>query len=128
MWFRIWHGPFDCTIYDTCSYRLLAFKYLMNFFNQELPIIIKCVTQWSHNRLLLLTEHVIAGLDRAAITMKKGEIALLTIHPEYGFGSIEVQRDTATVPPSSTIIYEIEMLDFTRVILKMLEAAISSHQ
>ncbi|KAG9144317.1 hypothetical protein Leryth_019415 [Lithospermum erythrorhizon] len=29
------------------------------------------------------------GLDRAVITMKKGEVALLTIAPEYAFGSSE---------------------------------------
>ncbi|XAR48435.1 Peptidylprolyl isomerase [Bertholletia excelsa] len=59
-------------------------------------------------------EHVIAGLDRAAATMKKGEQAILTINPEYGFGSTEVKRDLAIVPPSSTIIYEVEMLDFIK--------------
>lgn len=64
---------------------------------------------------LLCAEQVIAGLDRAAATMKKGEQAVLTINPEYGFGSIEVQRDLATVPPSSVLIYEVEMIDFVKV-------------
>jgi FK506-binding protein 4/5 len=59
-------------------------------------------------------EQVIAGLDRAAATMKKGECAILTINPEYGFGSTEVRRDLAVVPPFSNIIYEVEMLDFTK--------------
>ncbi|XP_012068191.1 70 kDa peptidyl-prolyl isomerase isoform X2 [Jatropha curcas] len=59
-------------------------------------------------------EQVIAGLDRAAATMKKGEQAVLTIHPEYGFGSIEVKRDLAIVPPSSVLVYEVEMLDFLK--------------
>ncbi|KAK6939735.1 FKBP-type peptidyl-prolyl cis-trans isomerase domain [Dillenia turbinata] len=59
-------------------------------------------------------EQVIPGLDRAAATMKKGECAVLTISPEYGFGSIEVQRDLALVPPSSTVIFEVEMVDFTQ--------------
>ncbi|KAM7520923.1 hypothetical protein LguiB_019885 [Lonicera macranthoides] len=59
-------------------------------------------------------EQVIAGLDRAAATMKKGECAILTITPEYGFGSAEVKRDLAVVPPFSKIIYEIEMLDFIK--------------
>ncbi|GMN35880.1 hypothetical protein TIFTF001_005588 [Ficus carica] len=56
-------------------------------------------------------EHVITGLDIAAATMKKGEHAILTIHPDYGFGNIEVRRDLAVVPPSSTLTYEVEMLD-----------------
>lgn len=59
-------------------------------------------------------EQVILGLDRAAMTMKKGEQALLTIRPDYGFGELEVKRDFATVPPSSTLVYEIEMVDFVK--------------
>ncbi|EXC36632.1 Peptidyl-prolyl cis-trans isomerase FKBP65 [Morus notabilis] len=56
-------------------------------------------------------EQVITGLDIAAATMKKGERAVLTIHPDYGFGNVEVRRDLAVVPPSSTLTYEVEMLD-----------------
>ncbi|XP_057974823.1 70 kDa peptidyl-prolyl isomerase-like isoform X2 [Malania oleifera] len=55
-----------------------------------------------------------AGLDRAAATMKKGELAILTVDPEYGFGSVEVKRGLAIVPPNSTIVYEVEMLDFIK--------------
>ncbi|XP_047328107.1 peptidyl-prolyl cis-trans isomerase FKBP62-like [Impatiens glandulifera] len=57
-------------------------------------------------------EQVIDGLDRAVATMKKGEKALLTINPEYGFGNVQVKRDLAIIPPNSTVIYEIEMVDF----------------
>ncbi|GKV10392.1 hypothetical protein SLEP1_g21763 [Rubroshorea leprosula] len=59
-------------------------------------------------------EQVIAGLDRAAATMKKGEQALLTISPEYGFGSMEVKCDLGTVPPCSNVVYEVEMLNFIK--------------
>ncbi|KAL0366290.1 UNVERIFIED_CONTAM: peptidyl-prolyl isomerase [Sesamum radiatum] len=59
-------------------------------------------------------EQTIVGLDRAVSTMKKHEYALVTISPEYGFGSAEVKQDLAVVPPSSTILYEVEMLDFVR--------------
>ncbi|XP_065881979.1 70 kDa peptidyl-prolyl isomerase-like isoform X2 [Euphorbia lathyris] len=59
-------------------------------------------------------EQVIAGLDRGASTMRKGERAILTINPEYGFESIEAKRDLATVPPFSKLIYEVEMLDFIK--------------
>ncbi|XP_042493598.1 70 kDa peptidyl-prolyl isomerase-like isoform X1 [Macadamia integrifolia] len=63
---------------------------------------------------LLDEEQVIPGLDRAAATMRKGELCIVTINPEYGFGSVEVKRDLAVVPPSSTIFYEVEMLDFIK--------------
>ncbi|KAH6781140.1 FKBP-type peptidyl-prolyl cis-trans isomerase family protein [Perilla frutescens var. hirtella] len=59
-------------------------------------------------------EQVVAGLDRAVSTMKKNEYALITISPEYGFGSTEVKTDLSLVQPSSTILYEVEMLDFIR--------------
>lgn len=57
-------------------------------------------------------EQVIAGLDRAVATMKKGEQAILTIHPDFGFGSSEVRRDLSVIPPSSNVVYEVEMLNF----------------
>ncbi|KAK4352207.1 hypothetical protein RND71_027725 [Anisodus tanguticus] len=59
-------------------------------------------------------EQVIAGLDQSVTTMKKGEHAIVTIKPDYGFGNTEVKRDLAMVPPCSTIIFEVEMLEFTK--------------
>ncbi|GAU27351.1 hypothetical protein TSUD_05770 [Trifolium subterraneum] len=34
-------------------------------------------------------EQVITGLDRAVATMKKGERAIISIHPDYAFGNVE---------------------------------------
>ncbi|CAN1269315.1 Peptidyl-prolyl cis-trans isomerase FKBP65 [Linum perenne] len=59
-------------------------------------------------------EQVIDGLDRAVITMKKGEVALLTIAPEYAFGPSESQQEMAVVPPNSTVHYEIELVSFVK--------------
>ncbi|KAL3531064.1 hypothetical protein ACH5RR_010386 [Cinchona calisaya] len=59
-------------------------------------------------------EQVIEGLDKALLTMKKGEEALLTIAPEYAFGSTESQQDLAVVPPHSTVHYEIELVSFVK--------------
>lgn len=59
---------------------------------------------------------MISGLDKAAATMKLGEKVILTISPEYGFGNVEVQRDLAKVPQCSVLIYEVEMVDFVKVI------------
>ncbi|KAF3667525.1 putative serine carboxypeptidase-like 18-like [Capsicum annuum] len=60
-------------------------------------------------------EQVVAGLDQAVITMKKGERAIVTVKPDYGFGNTEVKRDLAMVPPCSTIIFEVELLEFTKI-------------
>ncbi|MQL90773.1 hypothetical protein Taro_023376 [Colocasia esculenta] len=59
-------------------------------------------------------EQVIEGLDKAVMTMKKGEIALVTISPEYAFSSSESQQDLAVVPPNSTVYYEVEMVSFVK--------------
>ncbi|CAO2184376.1 unnamed protein product [Urochloa humidicola] len=59
-------------------------------------------------------EEVIAGLDRAVLNMKKGEVALVTIPPEHAFGSTESKQDLAVVPPNSTVIYEVEVVSFVK--------------
>lgn len=59
-------------------------------------------------------EQVIDGLDKAVLTMKKGEVALLTIAPEYAFGSSESQQELAVVPPNSTLYYEVELVSFVK--------------
>eukprot|EP00253_Pinus_taeda_P010789 PITA_10789 len=48
------------------------------------------------------------------MTMKKGEIAIVTIFPEYGYKDTQTQRDLAVVPPHSTLIYEIELISFIK--------------
>lgn len=58
---------------------------------------------------------MIDGLDKAVATMKKGETALLTIAPEYAFGSSESQQELAVVPPNSTVYYEVELVAFDKV-------------
>jgi FK506-binding protein 4/5 len=59
----------------------------------------------------LCPEAVIEGLDRAVLNMKKGEVALVTIPPEY----TEPKQDLAIVPANSTVIHEVELLSFVKV-------------
>ncbi|KAF5954610.1 hypothetical protein HYC85_007466 [Camellia sinensis] len=59
-------------------------------------------------------EQVIEGLDIAVMTMKKGEIALLTVAPEYAFGSSESHQELAVVPPNSYVFYEVELVSFDK--------------
>ena len=63
----------------------------------------------------MLVKQVIEGFDRAVVTMKKGGVALLTIAPEYAFGSSESQQELVVVPPNSTVYYEVEMVSFDKV-------------
>ncbi|KAJ8748170.1 hypothetical protein K2173_000578 [Erythroxylum novogranatense] len=59
-------------------------------------------------------EQVVDGLDRAVATMKKGEVAILTIAPQYAFGASETKHDLAVVPPNSTLHYEVELVSFVK--------------
>ncbi|KAK7247031.1 hypothetical protein RIF29_41907 [Crotalaria pallida] len=59
-------------------------------------------------------EQVIDGLDRAVKNMKKGEVALVTIQPEYAFGPSGSTQELGTVPPNSTVYYEVELLSFVK--------------
>ncbi|CAL9150813.1 70 kDa peptidyl-prolyl isomerase-like [Musa acuminata AAA Group] len=59
-------------------------------------------------------EQVIEGLDRAVMSMKKGEIALVTIPPEYAFSFTESKQELAVVPANSTVIYEVELVSFIK--------------
>lgn len=63
----------------------------------------------------MVAEQVIAGLDQAVTTMKKGEQAILTISHEYGYGIKEVKCDLDAIPPFSTVVYEVELIDFEKV-------------
>lgn len=63
----------------------------------------------------VLTEQVIDGLDRAVMKMKKGEVALVTVEPEYAFGSDESKQELAVVPPNSTVYYEVDLVTFDKV-------------
>jgi hypothetical protein len=66
-----------------------------------------------------LAEQVTIGLDRAVATMVKGELAEVIVKSEYGFGNTEVQRQSITVPSCSTLIYEVELIDFTKVLVSL---------
>ncbi|KAG8058921.1 hypothetical protein GUJ93_ZPchr0002g23288 [Zizania palustris] len=59
-------------------------------------------------------DQVIEGLDKAVLSMKKGEVALVTIPPEHAFGSDETSQDLAVVPPNSTVYYEVELVSFDK--------------
>lgn len=65
-------------------------------------------------------EQVIKGLDRAVATMRKGERSIVTVKPDFGYGGVEVQTALAKIPPSSTLTYEVEMVDFTKVTHRIL--------
>ncbi len=52
---------------------------------------------------------VIQGWDVGVVTMKRGEKAVLTISPEYGYGD-KAMGDK--LPANSTLVFTVELLDF----------------
>ncbi|KAK4732905.1 hypothetical protein R3W88_025893 [Solanum pinnatisectum] len=59
-------------------------------------------------------EQVVDGLDKAVKKMKKGEIALITIQPEYAFGAFDSPQELAIVPGNSIVYYEVELVSFVK--------------
>jgi len=57
---------------------------------------------------------MIVGLDIAVMSMKKGEIDLVTIGPNFTFGSPWSHQESAPVPPDSTVHYEVELVSFVK--------------
>ncbi|GAU20974.1 hypothetical protein TSUD_201230 [Trifolium subterraneum] len=55
-------------------------------------------------------KQMIDELDRAVSTMKKGDVALLIIEPEYSFGSSESRHELDVVPPNLTLDYDVEQV------------------
>lgn len=58
-----------------------------------------------------VTEQINEGLDRAVMTMKKGEQATVTVSSDFFNG----YQDLGFVSAKSTIIYEVELIDFSKV-------------
>lgn len=52
---------------------------------------------------------VIKAWDIGVATMKRGEICRLVCKPEYAYGE---QGSGGSIPPNSTLIFEIELFDF----------------
>lgn len=57
------------------------------------------------------SEQVNEGLDRAILSMKKGEQALVTLRTNSVVG-----LDDPAVLANSVLSYEVELIDFTKVI------------
>lgn len=55
------------------------------------------------------TGQVIKGWDQGIVTMKRGEVAILTCKPEYAYGPA---GSPPKIPPFSTLEFEVEMHDF----------------
>ncbi|XP_039299830.1 inactive peptidyl-prolyl cis-trans isomerase FKBP6-like [Nilaparvata lugens] len=63
-------------------------------------------------RLVLGKGEVLIGVELALKTMKKGEVSQFIVEPEYAFGKLGCPP---RVPPESTVLFEIEVIDYTEL-------------
>jgi FK506-binding protein 4/5 len=61
---------------------------------------------------ILGAEEVVEGLERAVESMKQGEKAWFKVLPNYGYGA--KGNEALNVPANATLIYEVELLEFTK--------------
>lgn len=55
---------------------------------------------------------VIKGWDEAFSILRKGEVATIILPPSLGYGD----RNMGTIPPNSTLIFEVELLDIQKTL------------
>jgi hypothetical protein len=58
---------------------------------------------------------VVEGLDLAVMKLNEGEVAEVSIAPQYGFGDAEAVRAQGSVPPGSRLHYTVEIVGLTKV-------------
>lgn len=59
-----------------------------------------------------MSGEVIKGWDEGVATMKKGERAIFTVPPDLAYGQL---GSPPSIPPNSTLIFDIELLSWTTV-------------
>ncbi len=64
---------------------------------------------------MLCAEQLPEGLEQAIMKMKVGEKAEIAIQPQYAFGAEASQQPEAIVPPQSTVVYTLELVDMEKV-------------
>lgn len=70
------------------------------------------IINFSATLFYAFSEQVHEGLERAIMTMKKAEQALVTINAEYFFDHNNLQGNKAN---NKILYYEVELVDFTKV-------------
>lgn len=59
---------------------------------------------------LTFTGRVVPGFELAVLTMKPGERAIISLQPEYAFGT---EGSLPRVPPNSLVIFDTTILSIT---------------
>ena len=104
-WLKVWLlGRSGTALYFHLGPRSGAF--LFRFITRRLY-------RYPSPRWHLLPAHlqVIKGWDQAVATMRRGEHALLTIRPDYGYGA---RGSGQKIPPDAWLQFDVELIDWVR--------------
>ncbi|KAL0417502.1 UNVERIFIED_CONTAM: Peptidyl-prolyl cis-trans isomerase FKBP65 [Sesamum radiatum] len=82
--------------------------------NEGAVVKLKLIGKLQDGTVFVKKGHGEAEDDLFEFKTDEGEEALLTIAPEYAFGSSESKQELATVPPNSTVNYEVELVSFVK--------------
>ena len=63
----------------------------------------------AHKRIVTCSDYVIQGWEVAIPTMRRGEVAVLTIRQDYAYGEGGLG---SSIPPGATLVIRVEMFDF----------------
>ncbi|XP_062486448.1 inactive peptidyl-prolyl cis-trans isomerase FKBP6 [Pezoporus occidentalis] len=86
----------------------VAVKFSGYLEHQDKPFCTNCSSK-SPGLMKLGKDITLLGLEVGLLTMKKGELSRFVFTPDYAYGR---QGCPPLIPPSATVIFEVEVLDF----------------
>ena len=103
----------DGSDFDSSRKRGRPFTFVRFGRGRQAPYLSRSLTPFPLARLRAAQDigqgRVIKGWDAGIATMQKGEKAVFTIAPDYGYGAAGAG---GVIPPNATLVFEVELLEW----------------